>query len=124
MRKIIIAFAVGQGLQLALLGVALTITYADNTLMFCIIGGVITTAILGLGVVLDRIELAVKENDMDETAPIPKEIKVTNDKVEKEPPTPPKSGSNAEHHPKHVKLTIEGKPSKLMEAALAEVEDG
>ena len=123
MRKIIIAFAAGQGLQLALLGVALHMTYANDTMMFCIIGGLITTVILGVGVILDRIELAVKESDMDETAPIPKEIKVTTDKVEKIP-EPPKSGSNAEHHPKHVKLTIEGKPSSLMEAALAEVQDG
>ena len=113
MRKIIIAFAAGQGLQLALLGVALHMTYANDTMMFCIIGGLITTVILGVGVILDRIELAVKETN----------IKVSTDKVEKIL-EPPKSGSNAERHPKHVKLTIEGKPSSLMEAALAEVQDG
>lgn len=123
MKKTILAFGAGQVLQLVILAVALHITYADNTMLFCIIGGVAATVILGVGVVLDRIELAVKENEMDETAPLPKEIKVTNDKIEKIP-DPPKGGSNAEHHPKHIKLSIEGKPSRLMEAALAEVQDG
>lgn len=123
MKKTIIAFGAGQVLQLVILAVALHITYADNTMLFCIIGGVAATVILGVGVVLDRIELAVKENEMDETAPIPKEIKVTNDRIEKEPPAPPTSGSNAEHHPKHIKLTVEN-PSSLMEKALAEVQNG
>ncbi len=113
-------------LQLVILAVALHITYADNTMLFCIIGGVAATVILGVGVVLDRIELAVKENEMDETAPIPKQIKVTNDKVEKESDAPavgPKTGSNAQHTPKHIKLTVEN-PSSLMEKALAEVQNG
>ena len=92
-------------------------------MLFCIIGGALATVILGAGVVLDRIELAVKENDMEEAAPIPEEIKVTNDKIEKEPPAPPKTDSNAEHHPKHIKLTVEN-PSSLMEKALAEVQNG
>ena len=93
MKKTILAFGAGQALQLVILAVALHITYADNTMLFCIIGGVAATVILGTGVVLDRIELAVKENEMDETAPLPKEIKVTNDKIEKEPPAPPKTDS-------------------------------
>lgn len=122
MKKTILAFVVGQVLQLVILAVALHITYTDNTMLFCIIGGVAATVILGTGVALDRIELAVQENDMDETAPLPKEIKVSNDKVEKIP-DPPKSDSNAEHKPKHIKLSIDGK-SSLMEAALAEVQDG
>ena len=126
MKKTILAFGAGQALQLVILAVALHITYADNTMLFCIIGGVAATVILGTGVVLDRIELAVKENEMDETAPLPKEIKVTNDKVEKESDAPaegPKSGSNAQHTPKHIKLTVEN-PSSLMEKALAEVQNG
>lgn len=122
MKKTILAFGAGQVLQLVILAVALHITYADNTMLFCIIGGVAATIILGVGVVLDRIELAVKENEMDEAAPLPKEIKVTNDKVEKIP-EPPKTDSNAEHHPKHIKLTVED-PSSLMEKALAEVQNG
>ena len=96
MKKTILAFGAGQVLQLVILAVALHITYADNTMLFCIIGGVAATVILGTGVVLDRIELAVKENEMDETAPLPKEIKVTNDRIEKEPPAPPKTDSNAD----------------------------
>lgn len=119
MKKTILAFGAGQVLQLVILAVALHITYADNTMLFCIIGGVAATVILGTGVVLDRIELAVKENEMDETAPLPKEIKVTNDKVEKEP-----TKTDTEHKPKHIKLAVDGKPSSLMEKALAEVQNG
>lgn len=122
MRKIIIAFAAGQVLQLSLLGVALTMTYANDTLWFCIIGGLITTVILGVGVILDRIELAVKEKDMEETAALPEEVKVTNDRIEKDPPTPPKTGSNADHSKegKRIRLALEGEHSTLMEETLKE----
>lgn len=122
MNKTIIGFIAGQALQLLLLVVALKITYADSTMIFCIIGGAAATVILGAGVALDRIELAVKENEMEETAPIPKEIKVTNGKVEKESDAPkegPKSGSNAQRPEKKITVKLEG-GSPLMAKTLEE----
>lgn len=123
MKKIIIAFVVGQGLQLIILAVALSLTYTENTMLFCAIGGGVAIAILGTGVALDRIELAVKENEMDETAPIPETIKVANDRIEKDPPSPPKTGSNADRsNVGKIKIAFEGEPSPLMAATLKEAE--
>lgn len=120
MNKTIIGFIAGQALQLLLLVVALKITYADSTMLFCIIGGAAATVILGAGVALDRIELAVKENEMEEAAPIPKEIKVSNDRIESDAPkTGPKSDSNAQHPEKKITLKLEG-GSPLMAKTLEE----
>jgi len=115
MKKTLIAFIAGQALQLIILVVAVHLTYATNIVLFCCIGGGMATAVLGAGIFLDRIELAVQENDMEEAAPLPAEIKVTNDKVEKEPPK--------KEEGKHIKIVAE-KPSSLMEKALAEVGNG
>ena len=123
MKKTLIAFVLGQALQLVILVVAVHLTYASNTILFCVIGGVSATVILGAGVALDRIELAVRENDMEEAAPLPKEIKVTNDKVESDAPKKgPKTGSNAitPKEEKHITIAFDGEPSPLMVKALEE----
>ena len=123
MKKALIAFVLGQALQVIILVVAVHLTYASNTILFCVIGGVSATIILSAGVALDRIELAVRENDMEEAAPLPKEIKVTNDMVESDAPKiGPKTGSNADQtkEGKRIRIAFEGNPSPLMEETLKE----
>lgn len=117
MSKRILYFALGQLLQVGILAFALTATYVSNVLLFCAVLGAVGTGILCFGMGIERVEQA--ERDMEETAPLPEEITVTNDKVEKIP-EPPTTGSDAEHHPKHIKITV-SKPTTLMEKALAAV---
>lgn len=83
MKKVIGAFIAGQALQLALLGVGMSITYSDNLLTFCAILGVLATLMLLIGSVLASIEMIPGGEDMEEAAPIPDEIKVTNTKIER-----------------------------------------
>lgn len=85
MKKAIIAFIAGQAMQLVLLGVGMTITYSTNLLAFCAILGILATLMLLIGSVLASLEMIPKADDMDEAAPIPDEIKVTNTKVERVP---------------------------------------
>lgn len=83
MKKTIIAFAAGQVLQLILLFVGMSLTYSTNLLAFCAIIGIMATLMLLVGSVLASIEAI--PNEFDEVAPIPEEIKVSNDKVERMP---------------------------------------
>lgn len=81
MNKTIIGFIAGQLLQLLILVVALMLTYSTNTLLFCAIFGAASTLILMIGVMLERFEQIQKGED--EVAPLPEEIVVTNDHVER-----------------------------------------
>ena len=106
MKKVIVAFAAGQGLQLLLLWLALRITYSTNTLGFCCVVGVVVLLALTVGSLGSLLELSANEEDiefpeireakltdifpawglklkkdMEETAPIPDELEVTNDRV-------------------------------------------
>lgn len=83
MKKAIIAFIAGQALQLVLLGVGMSITYSTNLLAFCAIIGILATLMLLIGSVLASLEMIHKADDMEEAAPIPDEIKVSNTKVER-----------------------------------------
>lgn len=83
MKKTIIAFAAGQVMQLVLLFVGQSLTYSTNLLAFCAIIGIMATLMLLVGSVLASIEAI--PNEFDEVAPIPEEIKVSNDKVERVP---------------------------------------
>lgn len=85
MKKAIIAFIAGQAMQLVLLGVGMTITYSTNLLAFCAILGIMATLMLLIGSVLASLEMIPREEDIEEAAPIPEEIKVTNTKVERVP---------------------------------------
>lgn len=85
MKKITIAFAAGQALQLVILFVGQTLTYAANLFLFCAILGAAATLMLLLGSVLTALETIPQ--DMDEVPELPKEIKVSNDKVERVPKT-------------------------------------
>lgn len=79
MKKIIGAFTAGQMLQLLILFVGQTITYESNLMLFCAVLGVLATLMLLVGSGITSVEMSVQ--DMDEAAPIPKELKVTNDRV-------------------------------------------
>ena len=107
MKKVIVAFAAGQGLQLLLLWMALRITYSTNTLGFCAVVGVVVLLALTVGSLGSLLEMAVQDKpdypemeeakltdifpawglhlrkDMEETAPIPEEIEVTNDSIKR-----------------------------------------
>ena len=66
MRKVIIAFVAGQALQLTILGIGEKLTYAANLWWLCFGLGLAALVALIIGVALDRIELAVAENERDE----------------------------------------------------------
>ena len=83
MKKTIIAFTAGQVLQLILLFVGMSLTYSTNLLAFCAIIGIMATLMLLVGSVLASIEAIPSE--FDEVAPLPEEIKVSNDKIERVP---------------------------------------
>ena len=83
MKKTITAFAAGQVLQLILLFVGMSLTYSTNLLPFCAIIGIMATLMLLVGSVLASIEAI--PNELDEVAPLPEEIKVSNDKIERVP---------------------------------------
>ena len=83
MKKTIIAFTAGQIMQLVLLFVGQSLTYSANLLAFCAIIGIMATLMLLVGSVLASIEAI--PNEFDEVAPLPEEIKVSNDKIERVP---------------------------------------
>ena len=85
MKKAIIAFIAGQAMQLVILGVGMTITYSTNLLAFCAILGIMATLMLLIGSVLASLEMIPREEDIEEAAPIPDEIKVSNDRIERVP---------------------------------------
>jgi hypothetical protein len=70
-------------MQLVLLGVGMTITYSTNLLAFCAIIGILATVMLLIGSVLASLEMIPGADDMEEAAPIPDEIKVTNTRIER-----------------------------------------
>lgn len=108
MKKIILSFTAGQGIQILLLWIALRITYSTNILGFCVVIGVVITLAMVVGSFCSLLELATMETetefpeireaklsdifpawglhlkkDMEETAPIPEEIEVSNDSVKR-----------------------------------------
>lgn len=83
MKKIIIAFTAGQTLQIVILVVGMAITYTANLLIFCATAGIVATLMMLVGSVLASIEAI--PNEFDEVAPLPEEIKVSNDKIERVP---------------------------------------
>ena len=85
MKKVIVSFLSGQALQLLLLFVAQKLTYSTNTLFFCGILGALATLLLCVGSGLQLIEMTPAGEEMEETAPISKHLKVTNDRVERVP---------------------------------------
>lgn len=85
MKKVIVSFLSGQVLQLLLLFVAQKLTYSTDVLAFCGILGALATLLLCVGSGLQLIEMTPAGDDMEETAPISKHLKVTNDRVERVP---------------------------------------
>lgn len=85
MKKVIVSFLSGQALQMLLLFVAQKLTYSTDTLFFCGILGALATLLLCVGSGLQLIEMTPAGEDMEETAPINKHLKVTNDRVERVP---------------------------------------
>ena len=85
MKKVIVSFLSGQALQLLLLFVAQKLTYSTDVLAFCGILGALATLLLCVGSGLQLIEMTPAGEDMEETAPIPSHLKVTNDRVERIP---------------------------------------
>lgn len=83
MKKTIIAFTAGQVMQLVLLFVGQSLTYSTSLLAFCAIIGIMGTLMLLVGSVLASIEAI--PNEFDEVAPLPEEIKVSNEKIERVP---------------------------------------
>ena len=85
MKKVIVSFLSGQALQMLLLFVAMRLTYSTNVIAFCGILGALATLLLCVGSGLQLIEMTPAGEDMEETAPISKHLKVTNDRVERVP---------------------------------------
>lgn len=79
MKKLTFAFAAGQALQLLILFVGQSLTYAANLFLFCVILGAAAALMLVLGAALAAVENVVE--DIDEVPPIPEDIKVTNTTV-------------------------------------------
>lgn len=83
MKKITIAFTAGQVLQLVILFAGQSLTYAANLFLFCVILGAAATLMLLLGSVLTALETIPQ--DIDEVPELPKEIAVSNGKIERVP---------------------------------------
>ena len=81
MKKITIAFTAGQALQLVILFAGQTLTYAANLFLFCVTLAAAATLMLLLGSVLTALETIPQ--DIDEVPELPKEIAVSNDKIER-----------------------------------------
>lgn len=119
MKKFIIAFGAGMGMTLLVMMVGLRLTYTQNLPAFTFaVDAVVLVGMLGVYIGMSYEQV---KND-EEVAPIPEEVKVTNDRIEKDPPTPPKTDSNADHtkEGKRIRIAFEGKPSHLMEETLKE----
>ena len=117
MKKFIVAFGMGMALTYLVLLVGLRLTYTQNIPAFVFAVDAVIMVALIIGSVGTLLETA-RETGEDEVAPLPDEIKVTNDKVEKVPTT----GSNADHsrEGKKIRIAFEGQPSSLMEETLKE----
>jgi hypothetical protein len=103
------AFSLGCALTLGVLFVAERLTYATNLFKVCLISDAVVGVFMGITIVLDRIELTIAQNEaenamtaqddapvelpnifgkheaaeMEETAPIPEMLEVTNDSVKR-----------------------------------------
>lgn len=85
MKKVIVSFLSGQALQMLLLFVAQKLTYSTDTLFFCGILGALATVLLCVGSGLQLIEMTPAGEDMEEAAPIPEDLKITQTNVERVP---------------------------------------
>lgn len=118
MKKFIVAFGMGMAMTYLVLLVGLRLTYTQNIPAFVFAVDAVIMVALIIGSVGTLLETARETRAEDEVAPLPDEIKVTNDKVEKVPTT----GSNADHsrEGKKIRIAFEGQPSSLMEETLKE----
>jgi len=123
MKKVIVSFLSGQALQMLLLFVAQKLTYSTDTLMFCGILGALATLLLCVGSGLQLIEMTPAGEDMEETAPISEQVKVTNDRVERVPEKKHKSWGARIADAIKADSKAEGRPEEpsVMEQKLAEV---
>ena len=108
MKKLLIAFGLGQALQIALVWIGEKMTYSTNLLAFSAGVGIVVFIAAVVGTLGTLLELAVQENnempdpdmdydeslgsefralfkreDMDEVAELPNEIEVTNTHVKR-----------------------------------------
>lgn len=121
MKKFIVAFGMGMAMTYLVLLVGLRLTYTQNIPAFVFAVDAVIMVALIIGSVGTLLETA-RETGEDEVAPLPEEIKVTNDRVEKAPEKGPTTGSNADHsrEGKKIRIAFEGQPSSLMEETLRE----
>ena len=123
MKKFIIAFGAGMGMTLLVMMVGLNLTYTQNLPAFVFaVDAAVLVGMLGVYIGMAYEQIKREEEMEDEVTPIPKAIKVTNDRVEKDPPSPPKTDSNADRSKegKRIKIALEGEHSTLMEETLKE----
>lgn len=121
MKKFIVAFGMGMAMTYLVLLVGLRLTYTQNIPAFVFAVDAVIMVALIIGSVGTLLETA-RETGEDEVAPLPEEIKVTNDRVEKAPEKGPTTDSNV-YHPregKKIRIAFEGQPSSLMEETLRE----
>ncbi len=121
MKKFIVAFGMGMAMTYLVLLVGLRLTYTQNIPAFVFAVDAVIMVALIIGSVGTLLETA-RETGEDEVAPLPEEIKVTNDRVEKAPEKGPTTDSNADHsrEGKRIRIAFEGQPSSLMEETLRE----
>lgn len=123
MKKVIVSFLSGQALQMLLLFVAQKLTYSTNVIAFCGILGALATLLLCVGSGLQLIEMTPAGEDMEETAPINKHLKVANDRVERVPEKKHKSWGARTADAIKADSKAEGRPEEpsVMEQKLAEM---
>lgn len=121
MKKFIVAFGMGMAMTYLVLLVGLRLTYTQNIPAFVFAVDAVIMVALIIGSVGTLLETD-RETGEDEVAPLPEEIKVTNDRVEKAPEKGPTTDSNADHsrEGKRIRIAFEGQPSSLMEETLRE----
>lgn len=121
MKKFIVAFGMGMAMTYLVLLVGLRLTYTQNIPAFVFAVDAVIMVALIIGSVGTLLETA-RETGEDEVAPLPEEIKVTNDRVEKATEKGPTTGSNADRsrEGKKIRIAFEGQPSSLMEETLRE----
>ena len=120
MKKFIVAFGMGMAMTYLVLLVGLRLTYTQNipAFVFAVDAVIMVALIIGsVGTLMENLKDAE-----DEVAPLPAEIKVSNDRVEKAPEKGPTTDSNADHsrEGKKIRIAFEGQPSSLMEETLRE----
>ena len=118
MKKFIIAFGAGMGMTLLVMMVGLRLTYTQSLPAFVFA----VDAVIMVALIVGAVGTMLEQTTEDEVAPIPANVKVTNDRVEKTPPSPPKTDSNADRSKegKRIKFALEGEHSALMEETLKE----